>query len=168
MRPNVNGAVIALVGLCALAGACAPAPPPDTRAADARAVKDLDAAWSKEAAAKDVDRWASYFAEDVAVLVPNEAIMHGREAVKPMLKQMVADPNFAISWQPTQAEASKGGDFVYTVGTYSMTMSDPKDKKPVTDKGKYLTIFRKQADGSWKVVADMFNSDMPPPGSPPQ
>jgi hypothetical protein len=41
-----------------------------------------------------------------------------------------------------------------------MTMSDPKQTKTVTDKGKYLTVYRKQADGTWKAVADMINSDL--------
>jgi ketosteroid isomerase-like protein len=42
-----------------------------------------------------------------------------------------------------------------------MTSTNPKTKKPATDKGKYVTVFKKQADGSWKVVADIFNSDGP-------
>jgi hypothetical protein len=42
-----------------------------------------------------------------------------------------------------------------------MTMTDPKTKKPMTDKGKYLTIFTKQSDESWKAIADTFNSDSP-------
>src|SRR5262249_2005899 len=112
------------VFLCALAGACAAPAPPDTREADARAIRDLEAAWTKDAAAKDVDKWANYMAEDSVVLEPNEPIVHGREKAKEMIKAMVADPNFAISFQPTQVDASKGGDFVYSVGTYSMTMSD--------------------------------------------
>jgi len=47
-----------------------------------------------------------------------------------------------------------------------MTMSNPtaKDQK-ITDKGKYLTVYRKQADGTWKAAADMINSDMPAMGS---
>jgi ketosteroid isomerase-like protein len=44
-----------------------------------------------------------------------------------------------------------------------MTTTDPKTKKPVTDKGKYLIAYKKQADGTWKVVADMESSDMPLP-----
>jgi ketosteroid isomerase-like protein len=78
---------------------------------------------------------------------------------------MMSDPNFALSFQGTQADASKGGDMVYTVGTYSLTASDPKNKKPVTDKGKYMTVYKKQADGTWKAVADSINSDLPAPGA---
>jgi len=48
---------------------------------------------------------------------------------------------------------------VYSQGTYTLTMTNPKTKKPLTDKGKYLTVYTKQADGSWKVAADTFNSD---------
>jgi len=73
---------------------------------------------------------------------------------------MFADPTFSVSFQSTRALASKGGDVVYSQGTYVMTMTDPKTKKPMTDKGKYLTIYTKQPDGSWKAVADTFNSDL--------
>jgi hypothetical protein len=55
--------------------------------------------------------------------------------------------------------ASKSDDMAYLQGTYTMT--DPKTKKPMTDKGKYLTVFTKQPDGSWKAIADAFNSDPP-------
>jgi len=47
------------------------------------------------------------------------------------------------------------------MGTYSMTKSSPIDKKLVTDRGKYLTIFKRQPDGNWRAVADMANSDLP-------
>ena len=162
------GAVIGVACFWLLTVACAAPAPPDTREADVKTVKDLEVAWSRDAGMKDADKLASYWAEDAAIMIPNEPIIHGREKGKETMKAMMADPNFAMSFQPTQAEASKGGDIVYTVGTYAITMSDPKDKKPVTDKGKYLTVYKKQADGSWKAVADMFNSDLPVPGSTPQ
>jgi ketosteroid isomerase-like protein len=57
--------------------------------------------------------------------------------------------------------ASKGGDMAYSQGTYTMTVTNPKTKKPMTHKGKYLTVYTKQTDGSWKVVAHAFNSDSP-------
>jgi uncharacterized protein (TIGR02246 family) len=136
-------------------------PPPDTRAADVKAVQDIEAAWVKDIATKDVDKVVSYFADDGSELLPNMPVISGRENIKGAWKQFMADPNFALTSQSSRAEASKGGDLVYTVGAYSMTMSAPRGKKPVSDKGKYLTVFRKQADGSWKVVADMSSSDLP-------
>ena len=147
-------------GLLAITSACTPAAAPDTREADVRAVKDVEAAWAKDAATKDVERWVSYYSDDASVLFPNSPAMTGKDALRGAMKPMLADPNFALTFQSTRAEASKGGDLVYSVGTYTMTLSD-KDNKPITDKGKYLTVFKKQPDGSWKAVADMINTDLP-------
>ena len=154
-------------GLLVLTMACtqqAPAPP-DTRAADVKAVQDLEAACVKDIATKDADKIANYYADDASVLFPTIPIVTGRENIKTVWKQSLADPNFALTFQSTQGGASKGGDLAYTIGTYSMTVSVPKEKKPVTDKGKYVTVFRKQADGTWKVVADISNSDLPAAGA---
>jgi uncharacterized protein (TIGR02246 family) len=139
----------------------APAPLPDTRVADVQAVKDVEAAWVKDAAAKDADKWASYFAEDGSGLYPGAGILNGKAAIKAAMVPYFADSNFSLTFQSTRVMASKGGDMVYSQGTYTMTMTNPKTKKPMTDKGKYLTVYTKQADGSWKAVADTFNSDSP-------
>ena len=49
----------------------------------------------------------------------------------------------------------------YVLGTYQLTMKDPQGN-PVNDHGKFVEVWRKQADGKWKAVADTFNSDLPP------
>ena len=150
------------LALATFAVGCANAPappPPDTRAADVQAIKDIETSWMKDAATKDPDKWAAYFAEDGSGLYPGMPILNGKAAIKAAMAPFFSDPNFALTFQSTRAVASKGGDMVYSQGTYSMTMTDPKTKKPITDKGKYLTIYAKQADGSWKAIADTFNSD---------
>jgi uncharacterized protein (TIGR02246 family) len=156
-----NSLLILLVASIFLATGCsnAPAPAPDTRAADLQAVKDTEAAWVKDTASKDPDKWASYFTEDGDGLYPGAPTLNGKAAIKAAMAPYFADPNFSLTFSSTRAMASKGGDMVYSEGTYTMTMSDPKTKKPVTDKGKYLTVYVKQADGNWKAVADTFNSD---------
>jgi uncharacterized protein (TIGR02246 family) len=160
-----NAALFLCAGLLLSTVACSDQAAPsgaDTRDADVKAVRDVEAAWSKDVAAKDVEKFAMYYTDDASVLLPNAPVINGKEGIKAALKPMLADPNFALSFQGTRAEASKGGDLVWTVGTYTMTVSDPKTKKPVTDKGKYLTVYKKQADGTWKAIADMINTDMPP------
>jgi uncharacterized protein (TIGR02246 family) len=158
-----NPSLIVCLAFATLTVGCAnntPAPPPaDTRAADVQAVKDVEAAWVKDTAAKDADKWASYFAEDGSGLYPGSATLNGKAAIKAAMTPMFADPNFSLTFQSTRAMASKSGDMVYSQGTYTMTMTNPKTKKPMTDTGKYLTVYTKQADGSWKAVADTFNSD---------
>lgn len=164
MRYTSLGLIVVLFLLtvaCSTAPTAAPAPaaPPDTRAADVQAVKDIEAAWVKDAAAKDPDKWASYFSDDGAGLYPGAPTVTGKDGLKAAMKPFMADPNFALTFASTRVTASKGGDMVYSQGTYTMTMTNPKTKKPVTDHGKYLTVYMKQSDGSWKAVADTFNSD---------
>ncbi len=159
-----NTSLILCLAVAVLTVGCANAPappPPDTRAADVQAVKDVEAAWVKDVATKDADKFVSYFAEDASGLYPGAGILNGKAAIKTALAPYFADPNFAMTFQSTRMMASKGGDMVYSQGTYTMTVTNPKTKKPMTDKGKYLTIYTKQPDGSWKVVADTYNSDSP-------
>ena len=158
-----NTSLTVCLALAALAAGCSntPAPTPvvDTRAADVQAVKDLEAAWNKTMETKDADKFASYFAEDGSGLYPGAGTLNGKAAIKAAMVQYFADPNASWTSQDTQTVASKGGDMVYSQGTYSMTMTNPKTKKPMIDKGKFLTIYGKQPDGSWKAIADTFNSD---------
>jgi ketosteroid isomerase-like protein len=60
------------------------------------------------------------------------------------------------------ADISSSGDMGYTYGTYEFASSD-RNGKPVVDHGKYTTIWKKQKDGSWKVVLDMGNAGIEPP-----
>jgi len=136
--------------------------PPDTRAADERAVREADAAWSKAAAAKDLERVLSSYAEDAIKCDPNSPMLTGKESIRKSWSEAMATPGFAVSWQASKAEASRSGDLAYTVGTYQLTVNDPKGK-PLTDRGKYVTVWKKQPDGNWKVVADIYNSDLPAP-----
>jgi len=156
-----NAPLVCCLAAAAVMTACsnAPAPAPDTRAADVQAVKDVEAAWIKDIQSKDLEKSASYFADDGTGLYPGMTMLNGKQAIKTAFAPIFADPNFSMSFQTTRAVASKGGDLVYTMGTYAMTVTDPKTKKLVTDKGKYLTVYQKQADGSWKAVADTYNSD---------
>jgi ketosteroid isomerase-like protein len=160
------GSLIACACLLGMMAACAPAVAPNTRESDIQAVKDVEIAWARDAALKDPAKFASYYsAVDAVGLFPNSSPVTGRDDLQGVWATMMADPNFALNFQGTQGDASKSGDMVYTVGTYSMTKSDPKTKQPVTGNGKYMTVYRKQTDGTWKAVADMINSDLPAPGA---
>jgi uncharacterized protein (TIGR02246 family) len=159
--------VFTCIALFALTAACTTTVP-DTRDADIKAVKGLEAAWVQDIATKDVDKFASYYSDDASLLMPNAPIINGKDNIRAALKPMLADPNFALTFQATRADASKGGDFVYTVGAYSLTMTRPDGKTAATDTGKYLTVFKKQADGSWKAVVDMISSDLPARSERPQ
>ena len=132
----------------------------DTRSADEAALKNLDAEWSKAAGAKDVDKTASYYSDDAIVLPPNMATISGKQGARAMWQGMFGVPGFGGGWKPAKVEVARSGDLAYVTGTYELGETDAKGK-PMTDKGKYLEVWKKQGDGTWKCVVDMFNSDLP-------
>ncbi len=158
-RLPVAGTLVLSVALISFAPACRQAPP-DTLVADERAVRNADRATLKAAQAKDLERNLSFYTDDASVFPPNAPIATGKEAIHTFLAQGFENAGFAIDWQPTKVEVSRGGDLAYTQGTYELTMNDPKGK-PVTERGKYVNVWKKQPDGTWKMVADIWNSDQP-------
>lgn len=137
--------------------ACTQAPPPtppDTRAADEQAIRDKETAAQQAWAAKDTDKVAALYADDATVMLPDTPVMTGKAAISAGFKGAGSDPNFALSIQNTSVEVSKGGDLGYVRGTYMVHQTDPKTKKATMEKGNYVLVYKKQADGSWKIVAD--------------
>ena len=146
----------------AFLGACShqPAALPDNRAADAAAVQKADADWSLAAESKQADTWLAFYADDAVVLPPNEAMATTKDDIRKSVTDLLALPGLSVSWQTTKAEAARSGDLAYTYGTYELTSSDAKGSA-TTDHGKYSEVWRKQADGSWKCIVDMWSSDLP-------
>jgi ketosteroid isomerase-like protein len=130
----------------------------------ADAVRAADEEWMKVFSAKDLDKSVAFCDEKGAVLSPNAPIAQGREAIAKSFAGFFTLPNLKITWHADKADVAKSGELGYTSGTYQMTFTDPAGK-PVPDKGKYVTVWTKQADGSWKVLLDIFNTDMPAPGA---
>lgn len=125
-----------------------------------RALREVDRKWSEAAAAKDVDKVVSYYAENAIVLPPNAAIAQTQESVRAIWKELLESPGLVISWTAQKVEVAKSAELGYVSGTYQLRMTDAEGK-PVNDHGKYLEVMKKQADGSWKCVADTWNSDLP-------
>jgi uncharacterized protein (TIGR02246 family) len=124
-----------------------------------RALRDLDAQWSKAAAAKDLERTIAYYSDDAIVLPPNAASAATKEAILNVWKDLLATPGLAITWQPTRVQLAESGEMAWVTGTYELAMNSPSGK-PINDRGKYIEIWEKQADGNWKCGADMWNSDL--------
>jgi uncharacterized protein (TIGR02246 family) len=130
------------------------------QAAAEATIRKLDAAWVKTAAAKDVDAWVSFYANDATVLPPNDKAMTDKTAIRKAIGELLSLPGLSLSWEPTKVEVAKSGDLAYLYGAYSLTMTDASGQ-PVTDFGKNVEIWKKQADGSWRCIVDMWNSDLP-------
>ena len=152
------------IALLSFAFGCQQQTTPDTRAADETALKEWDAQWSKAAGAKDVDKTVSYYADGAIVMPPNAAAVTTKEAIRKTWNDLLTAPGFSGGWKATKVEVARSSDIAYVSGTYEMTLNDASGK-PVTDRGKYLEAVKKQADGSWKCVADIWNSDIPIPAA---
>src|SRR5947208_985464 len=125
-----------------------------------QALREADAAWSKAAESKDLEKTVSYYSADAIVLPPNAPIATTKEEIKKIWQDMLASPRLVISWKATKVEVAKSGDLGFVSGTYELTMNDASGK-PVTDKEKYIEVWERQADGKWKCGTDTWNSDLP-------
>lgn len=150
-----------LPSLALLLASCAPPPAPDTRAADEAAIKLADEQWSATAGKHDLDATVAFYSDDAVLLPPNGPIAKDKKSIRDNWAVLVA-PTSNISWQVTKVEVAKSGDLGYIYGTYKLAMKDTPE-----DTGKMVEVWKKQADGKWKCVADIFNSDLPLPAPPP-
>jgi len=124
-----------------------------------KALRKLDAEWSAAASAKNVDKTVSYYSNDAVVLPPNAPLASTPMAIRAQWKKDI-DSMIGGGWKPTRVEVAKSGDMAYVSGTYTFNFKDAGGKT-VEDRGKYLEVWERQADGSWKCGADAWNSDLP-------
>jgi uncharacterized protein (TIGR02246 family) len=130
--------------------------------ADVRALKANEAQWNQDFAAKNADKLADHYAEDAVLMSPGMPSSSGKQAIRKLLGEMVADQALSLQFQAAHVEVAKSGDMAYTQGTYQMTMTDPASKHVIHDHGSYVTTYAKQGDGSWKAVADIATSETMP------
>ncbi len=124
--------------------------------ADRMAIRQLGETDMKMMNAKNWLGDLDLYTEDAIVLPPNQAAVQGKAAIQGW---MAASPPFS-NFQEQSLETGGQGDLAYDRGTYSMTVTPP-GAAPIEDRGKYLMICRKQADGSWKASRVIYNSDLP-------
>jgi uncharacterized protein (TIGR02246 family) len=136
-----------------------PAPPPDTRKADEAAIRAASAEWNKAAQARDLDKSVSYYAEDAVDFIDKGALVKGKNSIRLAWKDILAPTAPALSFATTFVEVARSGDLAYEYGTYDL-VTEVKKGKPTDEKGKYVTVWKKQPDGSWKVVADIDNAGL--------
>jgi ketosteroid isomerase-like protein len=138
---------------------CAASEAADTKAIE-QTLRDLDDQWSTAAGAKDLEKTVSFYSADAIVMPPNAPAATTKEAIRKVWQDLLATPGFVIRWRTTKVEVASSGDLACLSGTYELTMNDPSGK-PISDQGKYVEVWEKQADGKWKCGTDIWNSDLP-------
>jgi len=137
------------------------------RAAEADARERLmqaDRDFDRDTAQTGAQGWVSYFAEDGMMFGNDGSVTQGTEAIREAMEPAFANPDFSLRWEPVDADVSGADDLGYTHGTYTLTRKNAEGQR-VSLYGRYVTIWKKQADGSWKVVLDIGTA--PKPAAPP-
>jgi uncharacterized protein (TIGR02246 family) len=129
-----------------------------------QALRDLDDQWSKAAGAKDMDKIVSFYSDDAVVMPPHGPSAATKETIRTLWKDLLTDAS--LSWKTKKVEVAQSGDLAFLSGTYEVALNDPTGK-PVNDRGKYLEVWKKQADGNWKCMMGIWNSDLPATASAP-
>ena len=154
-----------LIVCSVLLSLCTAQQPSGTRGEDERAIRATDAVTLKAAQDKNAEVAAANYAGDATWLPPNAPVVKGRDGIRAGWAQLVALPAFMIDWTITNLEVARSGDMAYTVYAYQMSFTGANGIL-VKDHGKDLAVWKKQADGKWKMQAEAFNSDVPAGSEP--
>ena len=147
------------IGVFLLAGAMASRLA--ARGPDQDALLRADRDFNDATAARGLDGFASFLADNVSTLREDKPVISGKAAMIETWRPLLSNPAMTIRWEPISASASSGGDLGYTFGMYEITKTDGAGKHTIGT-GKYLTVWRKQNDGSWKVEFDTGVADSTP------
>ena len=160
---KITGIALAATALVALTG-CDQVPqkaPTVDAAAVEKDLRAIEAQWNKDYNSRDVDAIMGHYAEDAALANPGMQLVAASDSRRAAITQFVSDPNLKLSFESDRVQVAKSGDLAYTRGHFTMQGTDPATKQPRTDTGNYLTVWKKQSDGSWKAVEDFIT-----PGAP--
>ena len=120
-----------------------------------------DRAFDQRTSEQGAEGWVSFFTEDGMMAGPG-GITSGRKAIRDLMAPFFSKPGNSLRWKPVLAGVSASGDLGYTVGESLRTVTDEKGQL-TQSRGRYVTIWRKQKDGSWKVELDTGSSTPPKP-----
>ena len=144
-----------LLALAWIPAACGGGPEPADPQELQAAVMDADRAFNQATQERGVEGWVSFFADDGALIGEGMGEIRGTDAIREAVAYL-SDPAFSLTWEPIRADVAASGDLGYTVGQYT-SRTEGEDGQVTVGQGLYVSIWRLQADGRWKVVMDLGN-----------
>ena len=127
---------------------------PAEAANDVAAVKQVEGEMLAAMQARDVDAAMSHYDREATVVIPGAPPASGHAAIEHRLRSDLDDKAFSISFTNAKTDVSAAGDLAYARGTFRVTVTNRGTSKVEKIDGTYLTVFRKAADGRWKLVED--------------
>ena len=122
---------------------------------DKKGIQAVTDRWLAAMRKGDTTAVAATYTEDAMLFPPNAPAVQGRSAIAHFLGQFPKITAFDVSLKEVEGH----GNLAYTRGTYEVKLVPPGAKSPIKDSGKFIEIRRKEADGSWLVLRDFWNSD---------
>lgn len=126
---------------------------PDTRAADEAAIRAKDGTFEQGVAAKQVDTILALYDDGAVLFAPKAPAAIGKPAIREAFQGLLGAPGVKMSFKSTSVDVSRSGDLAMQRATFQIETTD-KDGKPNTETGQAVMVWKKQSDGSWKVIAD--------------
>lgn len=164
MKSNkVSMSVAILIALVTLAlASCASARPfasPVYEGPDAEAIMQVWRIYERGIDASDLDLWLSLWDENGIQFPPDEAMHRGKAEIRAANVDFF--PAYQMRMKISPQEIVVIGDYAYSSGGYVLDFSERGSGEWTQVDGKFLTVLRRQADGSWKLWRDCFNSNPP-------
>lgn len=117
-----------------------------------------DADWARLASeGRDIEGMLSYWTEDAIVIPPGLPAVVGKAALREYVASSMKIPGFGITWTATDVTFSPDGNFAYIMNTNEVRMN-ASDGTPTTTAGRAVTIWRRESDGEWRCVVDIWNA----------
>ena len=133
--------------------------PIDTRAQDEIAVRKASAEWGRMIVQRALDPTLAYYADDAWVSPQGAPIATTTEQRRKLWADFFATPGVAdTAGETTRVEVARSGDLAVEYGTFTETLPGKRGARSTVTE-KYMTTWRKQPDGSWKVIGDIWNRD---------
>ena len=150
-----------LAGLAAtFAVACTPTVPPVDLAAETAALRAAAQAYHDGAATMDTDAIAALYTADAAIYAPDTPTIQGMDGVEAFVTGFASAPGIQVQLDLVEVVVSADADMGYTMGLGEITTEGP-DGEAVVESVRDFHVWRKDVDGSWKLVVDIWNSPVP-------
>ncbi len=118
-----------------------------------------DAEWAATVSeGRDPERILSYWTDDAVVLPPGFPAVIGKAALRDYVKTSLQIPGFKLTWASSDVAFSPDGNLAYMFGRNAVTMNT-RNGKPITTEGRGVTIWRRDVDGQWRCVVDIWNAE---------
>jgi uncharacterized protein (TIGR02246 family) len=127
------------------------------------AIAAIDKKFMADVNRGDAAAGAAAYTDDAILMPPNQSPIEGKQAIEKYLAELSSQLQ-SSDFQLSISEVDVQGDTAIVRGTYSSNITVPGMDAPIDDRGKTLNVWKKQADGSWKLHRDIWNSNMPVPG----